>query len=153
MFSHSLRLLIFFLFPFSFLARNDDGDTPILIKKCNRWVSKLEARLAEDPKAQALAGAAHAAYDACRWALLSSDHVEEVSQRGWMKALRGVGIAGIRDTSKVTLSLSINLGTLIFINGSPLGIILFKSMFHGLRYFNLPFPVALSLVSVVGTPC
>jgi hypothetical protein len=67
----------------------------------SRWVAKLEAQLATDAAAQAHAAAAHAAYDACRWALLTPAHAAQVHARGWTKALRGVGVAGIRDVSKV----------------------------------------------------
>ena len=45
--------------------------------------------------------AAHIHYDEYRWSMISADHCQLVAERGWTPALRGPGIAGIRNFSKV----------------------------------------------------
>jgi len=65
------------------------------------WVAKLETRLEKDEAALHAMANAHNEYAACRWALLSDEHLSLVSERGWTEPLKEVGIAGIRNHRKV----------------------------------------------------
>ena len=57
-------------------------------------MATLEARLAADPDMQRRMGEAHKSYATYRWSLLSQEDREQVESKGWVAALRDVGIAG-----------------------------------------------------------
>ena len=61
------------------------------------YIEAFKAKLKASPEAQADMCAAHAAYAAERWSLLSEGDRKHVQERGWEKALRDTGIAGMRD--------------------------------------------------------
>ena len=65
------------------------------------WVGRLERRLNGDEKALQEAEAAHAAAGMERWAALTESDRQLAEERGWQKALRDVGIAGIQSARKV----------------------------------------------------
>ena len=65
------------------------------------WVGRLERRLNADPNALQEAEAAHAAVGMERWAALTESDRQLAEERGWQKALRDVGIAGIQSPRKV----------------------------------------------------
>ena len=65
------------------------------------WVGRLERRLNADPNALQEAEAAHAAAGMERWAVLTESDRQLAEERGWQKALRDVGIAGIQSPRKV----------------------------------------------------
>ena len=64
------------------------------------WVGRLERRLNADPNGEE-AEAAHAAAGTERWAALTESDRQLAEERGWQKALRDVGIAGIQSPRKV----------------------------------------------------
>ena len=65
------------------------------------WVGRLERRLNGDEEALRAAEAAHAAAGLERWAALTAEDRVLAESRGWQKALRDVGIAGIKSARKV----------------------------------------------------
>ena len=65
------------------------------------WVGRLERRLNGDEEALRAAEAAHAAAGMERWAALTESDRQLADERGWQKALRDVGIAGIQSPRKV----------------------------------------------------
>ena len=65
------------------------------------WVGRLERRLNGDEEALRAAEAAHINAGTERWAALTETDRQLAEERGWQKALRDVGIAGIKSARKV----------------------------------------------------
>jgi hypothetical protein len=65
------------------------------------WVGRLERRLDGDAEALDAAERAHVAAGRERWAALTAGDRDLAEARGWAKALRDVGIAGMRSPRKV----------------------------------------------------
>jgi len=65
------------------------------------WIQKLDRRLQESPEHIAAMEAAHRAYAAARWALLTDEDRAFVASKDWEEPLRDTGIAGIRNFGTV----------------------------------------------------
>lgn len=65
------------------------------------WIQKLDRRLQESPEHIAAMDAAHRAYAAARWALLTDEDRAFVVSKDWEEPLRDTGIAGIRNFGAV----------------------------------------------------
>lgn len=61
------------------------------------WILRLDQRLKEHPEHLARMEAAHRAYGAARWSLLTDDDKAFLARKGWEAPLRDTGIAGIHD--------------------------------------------------------
>jgi hypothetical protein len=79
---------------------------PLLKAKISRieesgWIQTLQQRLLSSEEYLQQMVRAHEQYAEERWSTLSPEDIELMEISGWMDSIRNVGVAGIRDFSRV----------------------------------------------------